>query len=79
MTQYRGYYIDHFYFNNKSEIDEFVKSQAIEKFKTLNKIFSYRGTMEASIACDKQAEILHNQFGLTWNEIEAIEIEAFAA
>ena len=78
MKKYRGYYIDKVVFNNEAEIDDFIKNQAVEKFIALNKIFASRMTMEASIACSEQANRLHNQFGFSWEEIEAMEIQAIA-
>ena len=78
MKKYRGYYIDNVVFNNEAEVDAFIKQQAVEKFIKLNKIFANRMTMEASIACSEQANRLHNQFGFSWEEIEAMEIQAIA-
>lgn len=78
MTQYRGYYIDNDVFFSKADIDNFIKSQAVEKFIKLNKYFSEHLTMEASVACTEQAKILHDSFGFSWEEIEAMEIEAIA-
>ncbi len=78
MKNYKGYYIDNVYFHNEAEIDAFVEKQAVNRFITLNKIFSNLGTMEASIACDKQAEYLHKVFGYSWEKLEELEIKAFA-
>ena len=35
--------------------------------------------MANSIYCNEKAEILVNQFGYTWEDIEAIEIETLEA
>jgi hypothetical protein len=35
--------------------------------------------MEASLFCSEQADLLHNNFGFSYEEIEAIEIAAYAA
>lgn len=78
MTQYKGYYIDHVYFNTKAEIDNYIKEQAVESFKRLHRYFAEHSTMEISILCSEQADHLHNIFGFTWDEIEALEIAAFA-
>ena len=78
MTQYRGYYIDNDVFSSKADIDNFIKSQAVEKFIKLNKYFSEHMSMEASVACTEQAKILHDAFGFSWEEIETMEIEAIA-
>ena len=78
MTKYRGYYIDKVVFNNKAEIDAFIKKQAVERFIQLNKYFSEHMSMEASVVCSAQADLLHDNFGFSWEEIEAMEIEAIA-
>ena len=78
MKQHKGYYIDHIYFHTEAEIDEFIKNQAVEKFNMLNKFFAERPAMEISIACQEQAERLHNIFGFSWEEIEELEIAAIA-
>lgn len=78
MKKYKGYYIDNFVFHSESEIDAFLKKQAVDYFIWLNKYFSEHMTMEASVACSEQADRLHNQFGFSWEEIEAMEKQAIA-
>lgn len=79
MKQYKGYYIDHVVFNSEAEIDNFIKEQAIEKYKMLCAMFAKKPSMElTAIMCDK-ADYLHNVCGLTYAEIEDIEIEAMKA
>ncbi len=80
MTQYKGYYIDHIYFHSKAEIDNFIKEQAIDRYKMMCRMFVKDDAgMELSILMSEQADRLHNQFGMDYNEIEAIEIEVFKA
>lgn len=80
MKQYKGYYIDHIYFNNEAEIDNFIKAQAIDRYKMMCKMFARDdASMALSILMSEQADKLHNQFGMDYNEIEAIEIEVFKA
>ena len=79
MTKYRGYYIDNVVFNSKEEIDRFLKNQAIESYKKACKRFDENPTMEMSVFCNKQADRLHNVFGLSYEEIEEIEVSAYAA
>ena len=74
MKQYKGYYIDNVNFNSDSEIDEFLKKQAVDRFAMLNKIFAEQMSMEASILCGQQAQKLHDDFGFSWDEIEQMEI-----
>lgn len=79
MKQYKGYYIDGITFNNKEEIDSFLKAQAIKSYQTAVKAFQINGNMEASISMNSISERLVSEFGLTWEEVEEIECEAFAA
>ena len=75
MRKYKGYYIDKVIFNNEDEIDEFIKSEAIRAYKQSVELFVNRSTIENSIYCDDKAEILVNQFGFTWEQIEELEIQ----
>ena len=75
MKQYKGYYIDKVIFNNEDEIDEFIKSEAIRDYKQSVELFVNHLTIKNSIYCDDKAEILVNQFGFTWEQIEELEIQ----
>lgn len=75
MKQYKGLYIDKVIFNNEKEIDEFLKTQAIEAYKRAVELFVIHSVIEYSIYCDECAERLVNQFGFTWEQVEALEIE----
>lgn len=79
MKQYRGYYIDGITFNSKADIDRFVKDQSIKDYKKACRYFAQHPTMEASVYCNSKAEFLHKEFGMSWDEIEEIEISAYAA
>ena len=79
MTQYKGYYIDHIIFNSKADIDNFIKEQAIDRYKMMCRMFADNSTMELSIIMSEHADKLHNEFGMEYNEIENIEIEVFKA
>lgn len=79
MTQYKGYYIDHIFFHSKAEIDAHIKQQAVEKFQMLNKFYAERPDRGVALLCDEQAERLHDIFGFSWEEIEEMEIAAYAA
>ena len=80
MTQYKGYYIDHIIFNSKADIDNFRKEQAINRYKMMCQMFARQDAgMELAILMSEQADLLHNQFGMDYNEIENIEIEVFKA
>ena len=79
MTQYKGYYIDHIYFNSNAEIDANIKQQVVEAYKRLIRYFADHSTMDVSIKCSEASDRLHNIFGFSYEEIEAIEIAAYAA
>ena len=75
MRKYKGYYIDKVIFSNEDEIDGFIKSEAIRAYKKSVELFVNQSTIENSIYCDDKAEILVNQFGFTWEQIEELEIQ----
>ena len=79
MTQYKGYYIDRFYFHGEAEIDAHIKQKAVEEYRRRIRYFAKHSTLEASIFCTEQADLLHDNFGFSYEEIEAIEIAAYAA
>ena len=79
MTQYKGYYIDHIYFHSKAEIDTHIKQQAVEAYQRLIRYFADHSTMAVSIKCSEEADRLHNIFGFSYEEIEELEIAAYAA
>lgn len=78
MKKYKGYYIDGVIFNSEREIDAFIKKQAIENYKMLCAMFADKPSMELNaMMCDK-AKFLR-ECGLSYDEIEEIEIEAIKA
>ena len=76
MKQYKGHYIDKVIFHNEAEIDEFMKQQAIKEYKTRCQVFAINRTMEASIYASEQAQRLNKEYGISWEELEEMEIEA---
>ena len=78
MKQYKGYYIDHVVFNSETEINNFIKNQAVEGYKTLCTMFASKPSMELSVMMSDKAEFLH-ECGMSYDEIEEIEIEAIKA
>lgn len=76
--RYKGYYIDKQSvngFKSKEEIDAFVKRQAVERYKVLYRMFEKDPTMECNVVCCKQADALHYQCGMSYSEIEKLELE----
>lgn len=76
MKNYKGYYIDHVYFHSEAEIDAFIKKQAIDRYKMFCTMFANKPSMELAVMMSDHADRLHTVFGLSYDEIEAIEIEA---
>lgn len=79
MKQYKGYYIDKVVFNSQEEIDEHIKAQAINSYREAVQYFLKHSSMEASIYADQKAEFLNTQCGMSWSEIEEIEIMEMGA
>lgn len=77
MTQYKGFYIDNVLFHSKSEIDEAVKQREIARYRLRCENFLIHRTLEASIFADEQADKLHDEFGITWEELENIDAEVY--
>lgn len=76
MKQYKGYYIDGVHFNTKNEIDNFIKAQEIDRYKTFARMFNENPSMELSVVMSEVADRLHTIYGLDYTEIEAIETAA---
>ena len=79
MQNYKGYYIDHVFFNSKEEIDSHIKAKAIEKYKMLCTMFAENPSVEMGMIMSDQADYMHRVCGMDYDEIEQIEIEAFQA
>lgn len=77
MRQYKGYFIDKVIFNNEAEIDAFIKKQTIEKYQRLCRMFAKDSCMELIAMMTPCEEKLHNEFGLSYEEIEQLEIAAY--
>ena len=76
---YKGIELDGTIFATTEEIDCFLKAQAIESYRNAVKAFCEHRDFEHSLFADEKAEYLNTQFGMDWDEIEAIEISAMAA
>lgn len=62
-------------FKNYNEMREYVKQTHIERYKKLTHYFFDHSSMEVINEMTKQAKILVEQFGLTWSDVENLEIE----
>lgn len=79
MKNYRGYYIGNIIFHSEKEIDSFLKNQAIDSYRRAMARFYEEPSMELSVYCSKIADQLATDHGMSWGEIEAIELDALAA
>lgn len=73
--KYRGYYVTEGY--TKADIDKLIRKNDIKAYIAACKIFRSHGTLEASIFQNEKAEILHDEYGYTYEELEQMEIEAY--
>ena len=71
MINYLG-----FEFNSRDELTAWSKSQHITAYAKYAAMFANNPTTELSVMLSKHADALHNIFGMTWDEIEEIEINA---
>lgn len=72
---YKGYYIDGVTFKSEKEIDEFRKENAIERYGFLIKDFVRKSDNVINKIIVEHEERLHNVFGLSYKEIEELEIK----
>lgn len=78
MKNYRGYYIDGVIFHSKSEIDAFIKEQAINKYKMYCRMFHEDSSMELIAIMSAHEIYMHDVCGMEYGEIEDIQIATFA-
>ena len=65
-------------FKNYQELKDWNKRRHINHYKNLAKMFSNNPTMELNVMMCKCADILVKQFGLTYNDVEQIELSCMA-
>ncbi len=56
----------------------FTVEGQIERYENLCRDFANSHSMELSMICHAAEIVLHEKYGLSWEEIEAIEIESIA-
>lgn len=77
MKRYKNLYIDGATFKNEKEIDDFLMDSAIQEYKIRCKVFSAKKTLASAEFADEQATFLHDTYGISWEELERIEIETY--
>lgn len=65
-------------FTNYEELNKWNRQGHIEEYKKLARMFNNHSTMELNNLMCEKAEVLHNRFHMSWDEIEQLEIEAIA-
>ncbi len=78
MKEYKGYYIDHVFFNSEEEIDKHIMDKAVERHINLAELFAAAPSIALGKAMADSADRLHSLFGLSFEDIERIEIAAMA-
>lgn len=61
-------------FKNAKEVKEWSKQGNINHYRKLAELFNEKPSMELSVMMSNLADILVNTFGLTYSEIEEIEL-----
>lgn len=61
-------------FKNYKELENWNKAEHIKNYKQLSKMFSNHPTMEISSMMSDMANVLHDKFSMSWEEIEELEI-----
>lgn len=79
MKEYKGFYIDRAIFKNEQDTDKFLENQALEAYKTACELFATHSNMANANYMNEKAEILVNNFGYTWEQLEEIEIQSYKA
>lgn len=65
-------------FKNHEELMQWTKQGKVASYKKLAHMFNNNPSMEISSMMSDLADVLMSRFGMTLDELEAIEIEAMA-
>lgn len=77
--EYKGKYIGPGCYSTKAEIDQTIKESKIDYMKILVEVFAATGNRAAAVALADYQERLVNEYGYSWEELEAIEAEIYKA
>lgn len=61
-------------FKSYEELENWNKEEHIREYKKPAEMFNQHATMELSSIMSDRADVLHNRFGISWEEIEELEI-----
>ena len=74
---YKGYYIGPGCFSSRAEIDKYLEQSAVEYVKRVAKLFLIHKNYATANELANAEKHLVEDYGYTWEEAEAIEIEAY--
>lgn len=57
----------------------FTVQGAIERYKELCRMFANDPTIEISMICEAAVKVMHDKYGVDFDEIERFELEAISA
>lgn len=77
MRQYKGVYIDHVFIHNKQDVEDFLKRRTLEIFRYAHELFYHSPTYAMGITCEECAGELHDEYGMSWDEIEELEMKIY--
>lgn len=62
------------HFRNYEELENWNRNGHIAEYRKLAEMFSRNPSMELSCMMSDRAEVLVKEFGLTWEQVEQLEI-----
>ena len=74
---YKGKYIGPGCYTSRAEVDEALKREAVEYVKLVAKLFLIHKNHATANELANAEKHLVDDYGYTWEEAEAIEIEAY--
>ena len=74
---YKGKYIGPGCYSSRAEVDEALKREAVENVQMLAELFIVHKNYATAAALADAQQRLVDHFDYTWEEAEAIEIEAY--
>lgn len=55
----------------------FTKEKAIKRYKRLIELFYQNPTLQMSMVCDACANVMHDKYKMSWEQIEEVEISVY--
>lgn len=77
MKKYKGVYIDNTFIKSESDADALLKDLTLRKYKALCELFVNNHSIELVSMMIPYEDKLHNEYGLSYEEIEKIQLDAY--